>query len=120
MSKLRQERIDSGKQAALVYHRLESSAQTAPIARQQQASGEVWGGPNTWARRSGAVLTTIKAYRGPLSPGQRGIEFITAVAPTADAGTPHEARWLYGTPGVTLNKDGYAVISVVVTKNTQI
>ena len=53
----------------------------------------------------------------------RGIEFETQVTPTKGSGTPYEARWYVGTSGVRQIRSGgidYAVISISVTKNTQV
>ena len=101
----------------LVYHRLESPTQTSAHASKQQASGELWGR----ASRIGGAIACVKAYRGPLPPHARGIEFVTDVRPTAGCNTPIEVRWYAdGTAGVLLNRQGYAVISVQITKNTQV
>ena len=97
------------------YHRLESPTQTRADAQRQQISGELWGRP-AW----GSGIASVKAYRGPLPAGARGIEFVTPVAPSRGRGTPHEARWYIGDPGVAENAQGYAVIPITVTKNTQV
>jgi hypothetical protein len=76
------------------FHRIESPTQTTADADEQKKSGEIMGKP---ARGSG--IPSVKAYRGKLS-SRRGIEFDTSVAPTPGSGTPHEARWYDGTPGV--------------------
>jgi hypothetical protein len=77
----------------------------------QQQNGEIWGRP---AR--GSSLASVKAYRDALPAAQNGIEFVTTVAPTPGSGTPFEARWYEGTPGVTKNAQGYAVIPATVTR----
>jgi hypothetical protein len=97
------------------YHRLESPTQTSAHARAQAASGEIWGRA---ARGSG--IPCVKAYRNALPAHRRGIEFVTPVAPTRGSGTPYEARWYVGTPGVRQNSAGFAVISATVTRNTQV
>ena len=57
--------------------RVESPTQTANIAAEQEASGgELWGS----IPRLGAV-PQVKAYRGLLRDGERGIEFWTDVPP---------------------------------------
>lgn len=73
------------------FHRLESPTQTAATARLQAASGEIWGAP---ARLNG-LFPCVKAYRGPLPPATRGIEFTTTVAPDMGSSTPIEFRWYY-------------------------
>lgn len=97
------------------YHRLESPTQTSADARAQAASGEIWG-----RAARGSSIPCVKAYRNALPAHRRGIEFVTRVAPTPGSGTPYEARWYVGTPGVRQNSTGFAVLSAVVTKNTQV
>jgi len=64
-------------------------------------------------------MPCVKAYRGKLPSGRRGIEFTTPVAPTGGTGTPYEARWYLHTPGVTLKQNAqnedFAVIPAIVT-----
>lgn len=107
------------------YHRLESPTQTKADAKNQQASGEIWGRP-----ASTSPIPTVKAYRGQLPAKSRGIEFTSPILPTPGTGTPYEARWYPCLPGVnpcsplvrvvqTTGTD-FAVISVTVTKNTQV
>jgi len=106
------------KATQMSYHRLESSTQTSADAKQQKASGEIWGrAPST------SVFPIVQAYRNQIPVGLRGIEFETSTAPTPGCGTPYEARWYPKTPGVkliTVFGIDYAVISVTVTKNTQV
>jgi hypothetical protein len=97
------------------YHRLESPTQTSADARAQAASGEISG-----RAARGSNIPSIKAYRNALPAHSRGIEFVTPVAPTPGSGTPYEARWYLGTPGVRQNSAGFAVISAIVIKNTQV
>ncbi len=99
----------------MAYHRLESSKQTPADAKAQVASGEIWGLPARWS-----AIPCVKAYRPGLPAGQRGIEFTTMVIPTPGAGSPFEARWYQGTPGVRVNALGFAVISATTIKNTQV
>src|SRR5438105_857060 len=94
------------------FHRLESPTQTPGLAREQEASGEIWGG----VPRGGA-WPQVKAYRGPLPEGARRIEFYTAIAP--DGGGP-TARWSGGDRRTDVHtKDELAKIKCVVVKNTQ-
>jgi hypothetical protein len=96
------------------YHRVESPTQTRNDAQLQVSSMEVWGKP---AR--GSNIPSVKAYRGVL-PARRGIEFCTPIAPTSGTGTPYEARWHPGTPGVLARPNGHAGIPITYIKNTQV
>jgi hypothetical protein len=108
-------RVKATHSARTVYHRLENSTtQTPAIAKIQKSSGEIWGGPPN------SPTSSVKAYRGALPANARGIEFTTAVAPTAASGTPFEARWYVNTPGVQINRQGFAFIPATVTENTQV
>lgn len=97
-----------------IYHRLESPSQTPEIAALQQASGQIWG---AGAFNSG--IPAVKAYVGPLPEGARGIEFTTVVRPKNNT-APGLALWYAGSPGVSVNKEGYAVIPAIIIKNTQV
>jgi hypothetical protein len=97
------------------YHRLESPTQTSADAKAQAASGEIWG-----RAARGSSIACVKAYRNALPAHRRGIEFVTPIPPTPGSGTPYEARWYLGIPGVRQNSAGFAVISVTITKNTQV
>ncbi len=99
------------------YHRSESPTQTPAIAARQEASGELWGGVPQFGS-----FPAVQAFSGPLPPGARGVEFVTAVPP--DRGSPpSQAYWRRPRPGVVIEveADGreYAKIKVVVTKNSQ-
>jgi hypothetical protein len=91
------------------YFRLEGPTQTKEDAIQQTTSEEVWG-----REAYGSHLLSVKAYRGSLRDGQRGIDFTTSVLPERGSGTPYEARWYYPqTPGTMLrakNGTDYAAI----------
>jgi hypothetical protein len=67
------------------------------------------------------IIPCVKAYRGPLPLGTRGIEFTTAISPTKGSGTPYIAYWYAdgNTPGVAINSFGFAVITVLTIKNEQ-
>jgi hypothetical protein len=79
------------------YFRRESPTQTKEDAIRQVKTGEIWGRPS----RIGGAFPCVKAYRGSLPGGQRGIDFATPVAPDPDSSSPFEARWYYPkTPGV--------------------
>ena len=95
-----------------IYHRLESPTQTPQDAALQQSSGEIWGRPSIWS-----TIPKVKAYRGPLPSNARGIEFFTAVEPDAGS-SPRHPEWSGPRPGVRIRGE-FAVIRVIVTKNTQ-
>jgi RHS repeat-associated protein len=97
---------------AKFYFRLESPTQTPEIAKMQELTGEIWG-----RAPRGSNFPTVQAYKGTLPIAARGIEFTTPVAP--DPGSPPgRANWRGPRPGVTVKND-FAIIKVVVTKNTQ-
>jgi len=109
--------VIAGTPGAPFYNRCESPTQTLSDAAQQVASMEVWGRA---ARGSG--LPSVKAWRNhSRPPSPRGIEFCSGVAPTPGKGTPFEARWYEGTPGVLNRQNGiYAAIPITYIKNTQV
>ena len=99
-----------------VYHRVESPTQTPQDAARQQRTGTVAG----YAAR-GSDIPTVKAYDGPLAPGQRGIEFTTSVTP-ASGGVPGQPKWYPGQPGVLVvegPKGPMALIQADILRNTQ-
>jgi hypothetical protein len=75
----------------------------------QQQSQEIWGKAARWSN-----LRSVKAYRGPLPQNAQGIEFTTMVPPSSNG--PYNVFWYKGDVGVTINAQGYPVISVRVTK----
>jgi len=97
------------------FSRRETVIQTPELAKEQVATGEVWGlTPN-----NGGMEPTVQAYAGRLRPPhKRGIEFATDIAPHPN-GSPLEVRWyMTKTPGVQKRyKDGkeFACITAVVT-----
>lgn len=97
--------------AAEVYHRRESPTQTVADALRQASSGEMWGYP---AR--GSDIPKVKAFKGPLPTGARGVEFTTEVVPDQNC-PPGIAYWSGPRAGVNVS-DGRARIAVVVL-NTQ-
>lgn len=97
-----------------LYHRLESPTQTPADARRQAASGEMWG-----RTPRGGLKPTVQAFRGPLPPGCRGVEFETTIPPTKINPLSGEVRWRKGGAGViSKQSDGeeFAVIRCRVTK----
>jgi hypothetical protein len=59
----------------------------------------------------------VKAYRGALPSGEKGVEFTTPVAPQKGSGTLRIALWYYPhTPGVGMNSQGFAWIPVNISK----
>jgi hypothetical protein len=103
--------------ATRVYHRKESRTQTPEVARQQEASGEIWGTFNRDQMGGRSPFPSVDAYVGPLDGAQRGVEFETEVPPDRDT-PPWLARWTGPRPGVRI-EDDYAKIRAVVTRNTQ-
>jgi hypothetical protein len=94
------------------FHRLESPTQTVSTAVYQQRYGLLVGRP---ARRG---EFSVRAYRGRLPPGARGIEFITDAAPNSSAGKPFEAQWIPGGSGGFQANERWSV-PIKVVKNTQ-
>ena len=94
------------------FHRLRSPTQSDEVAELQVKSQEMWGRP-----RQGSDIPQVQAYTGPLPPGEKGVEFITTVAPDRNL-APGHARWTGPRQGVTI-KDCYCRIKVNITKNTQ-
>jgi len=92
------------------FHRLRNpTTQSDAVADSQQRSQEIWGRAARWS-----YLRAVKAYRGPLPANAEGIEFVTAALPSGNC--PYNALWYEGTPGVSINSQGYAVIQVTITK----
>ena len=95
-----------------IYHRLQSTTQTAEHAALQEQSGELWSRTNR-----GGHGPSVDAYLGPLPPGARGVEFTTDTPP--DTGTPPGyARWTGPRSGVIVEGD-FAKIRIEVTSNIQ-
>jgi hypothetical protein len=94
------------------YHRIASPTQTSLDAQQQIISQEMWGGiPRT------GYEPKVQAYIGSLPPNSDGIEFTTDVEP--DVGCPRgQAFWSGEREGVKV-EDGFAKISVRITRCTQ-
>ena len=107
----------SGAGSAVQYgpfHREEGPTQTKQTAARQEAAGEIWGQATQMS-----PIPAVRAYRGPLPVGRRGIEFMTSVAPRVDS-HPTLVRWLNTTPGVSQLPNGFVSIPVTVTQNTQV
>jgi hypothetical protein len=62
------------------------------------------------------LAPTVRAYRGSLPSGARGVEFTTEVFPNSPYGPI--ARWSGPRPGVWVEEE-FAKIRVLVTRNTQ-
>jgi hypothetical protein len=79
---------------------------------------EIWGRPAQFS-----VLPSVKAYREAKSPranhGKRGVLFDTSVPPTAGSGSPFEARWYDGAPGVIQKPGGFVAIPLTAFLNLQ-
>ena len=102
-----------------VYHRLESRTQAPVDAQLITRSGELWGRVPSW----GGSTPYVKAYRGSLPSGARGIQFTTPISPDP-GGSPIAATWTPVRLGVSLHLVHgveYAVLRpVTVVLNTQI
>jgi len=96
-----------------IYHRYQ---QDPSLAAKQQASGEIWGraARNVFA----SEIPKVKAYEGPLPPGERGIEFVTDVSPDPYS-VPGSPTWSGPRDGVVV-EDGFAKIHATITKNTEL
>jgi hypothetical protein len=103
---------DIGAPQVHLYHRLESPTQTPADAAMQTASGEIWGRAALLSH-----IPKVKAHRGPLPEGERGVEFWTEVPPDSGS-TRQRVDWSGPRPGVEV-EDDFAKIVVVITKNTQ-
>jgi len=92
------------------FHRLRNPvSQSDTIAAQQQRSQEIWGKAARWS-----YLRSVKAHNGSLPTNSQGIEFITATMPSRNG--PCNVFWDEGAAGVSINNQGFAVISVTITK----
>ena len=103
-----------------LFHRVESPTQDRAVAALQTRSFEMWGRP-----AQGSSLPSVKAYRNALPQTRRGVEFCTGSSPTPGSGTPYEARWYLGSPGVFApaaapRGNAFAAISINYIKNTQV
>lgn len=93
---------------------LRGPTQTSAVARRQAEGGEIWG-----RTPRGSSWPQVRAYRGPLPEGTRGIEFWTATAPDA-SGHPDLAVWSDKAHREKALTDGeFVKLKVVVTRNTQ-
>jgi hypothetical protein len=63
----------------------------------------------------GSHIPSVKAYPGPLPPGESGIEFTTSVAPGRS--TPSMIKWYDGDPGVISSAPGLACIPASIHKS---
>jgi hypothetical protein len=100
------------------FNRVESPTQTSADAVRQQNSMEIWGLP-----AQGSIFPCVQAWREAKRPlsrfGPRGIMFDTSVAPTRGTGTPFEARWYDGTPGVIRKHGSFVAIAITTFLNLQ-
>jgi hypothetical protein len=98
------------------YYRTESPTQTAETAKLQQETLEIWGFPPQNIYQSD--IPKVKAYKGKLPEGRRGIEFTTDILP--DSGCrPGDPRWSGPRAGVIV-EDGCAKIKVLTVTNYQL
>jgi hypothetical protein len=100
-----------------VYHRLESSSQTPEIAKLQENSLEIWGGSSYVSG-----IPSIRAFRGSLPEGKKGIEFKTDTPPD-DSSFPEMnlVYWSVGRSDVSLSPDGkMAILKILTIENRQL
>lgn len=100
------------------YHRLANNkTQTNADADKQVKAGFVCGKGSRQAGGGFSPIPSAKAFRGPLPPNERGIEFTTNIPPSSAApwlGGP--CYWHAGANGVHVNAGGdLACIPVTVT-----
>jgi HEAT repeat protein len=98
-----------------VYHRLESSSQTIEVAKLQEESLEIWGGVSK--NYSGSKIPIVKAHRGFLPKGSRGIEFTTNIPPDSETRPPF-AYWNGNREELTIKGD-MAILKVLTVNNFQ-
>lgn len=98
------------------FNRVETPrSQTPADAAKQAASMQIWG-----RTPQGGNTPTVQAYRDAKRPLLgRGIKFDSRVPPTPGTGTPFEARWRLGSPGVFSPVSGFAAISITRFLNLQ-
>jgi RHS repeat-associated protein len=80
------------------YHRLASETQTAEDVEKQVSSGMICGAGRRQAGGGVSPIPSVKAYPGPLPPGQKGVEFQTKICPSS--ASPSVVYWHLGSPGV--------------------
>lgn len=91
------------------YHR---SIDPPDVIEKIKSSGELWG--RSPRNIFSSDIPKVKAYVGPLPPGQTGFEFETDTPP--DRGShPDKPLWSNGRPGVKIEED-FAKIRVRVRK----
>ena len=98
-----------------VFHRVKSPSQSDETCKMQVETQEIWGKASRNILQSD--FPKVKAYRGPLPKGEKGIEFVTDI-PTDRGNPPHLATWSAARDDVW-EEDGFAKIPVAITKNTQ-
>jgi hypothetical protein len=107
--------VFSEKSNIAIYHRFESNSQTVEIAKYQEKSLEILGEVdhrNPYA----STIPKVKAYRGLLDEGKRGIEFTTNIPP--DSFHPKFAYWSGDREELTIQGD-FAILKVLTVKNFQ-
>jgi len=98
------------------FNRVETPrSQTPADAVKQATSMQIWG-----RTPQGGNTPTVQAYRDSKRPLRgRGIQFDSSVPPTPGTGTPFEARWRLGSPGVFSPASGFAGIRITRILNLQ-
>jgi RHS repeat-associated protein len=108
-----------------VYHRVQTESQSFNTSLLQEASRQIWGSYGNYGYEP-----SVKAFNGPLPPGEQGIEFISIVP--VNQGSPprinQEVHWTPDTPpyrppeDLHFSPDGiWAILECVqITKDTQV
>jgi Effector-associated domain 7 len=109
------ETVHSKKSNIFIYHRFESGSQTVETAKLQEKSLEILGGLDQNYYRSNTPK--VKAYRGLLDEGRRGIEFTTDILPDPNT-NPRLAYWSGDREGVRTQGE-VAILKVLTVKNCQ-
>lgn len=92
------------------YHRLKSETQTYELALEQESSRELWG-----RTPRGSNWPQVKAYRGPLPPGEEGIEFDTTARPDGrDVEEGMHVRWSGPPQGNNPVRGDFVIIECVI------
>jgi hypothetical protein len=107
--------IPSNQSNISIYHRLEGGSQTVETAKLQEKSLEILGGLDQNYYRSNTPK--VKAYRGLLYKGRRGIEFTTDILPDPNTNSMF-ACWSGDREGVRTQGE-VAILKVLTVKNCQ-
>lgn len=93
------------------FHRKKSPTQTAAVALEQERSWVQMGRSAKWG-----WTPSVKAYRGPLPPGQEGVEFFTLSPPQGTH--PQDVFWFIGSQDVWEIHDASDIFALIVAEVT--